>query len=94
MITINPVNDAPIAQAGIDQYAFVDAVVIFDGSGSYDVDLDPLTYSWRMLSAPANSHVVLANTTASSLSFAADQQGDYRIALVVNDGLLNSVQDT
>jgi len=41
------VNDAPIAQAGMDQHAFVDDVVILDAYSSYDLDHDPLTYGKR-----------------------------------------------
>src|SRR5207244_6335656 len=46
-LTINPVNDAPVANAGPDQTANEGASVAFDGSGSRDVDGDVLHYGWN-----------------------------------------------
>src|SRR5205085_1776867 len=45
-ITVNPVQDPPVAVAGPDQTAGEAAPVAFDGRGSYDVDGDSLTYAW------------------------------------------------
>src|SRR5207247_597176 len=60
-ITINPVQDPPVANAGPDQTANEAALVAFDGSGSYDVDGDSLTYAWNFgdggtASGPAPTH--------------------------------------
>jgi VCBS repeat-containing protein len=92
-ITVNPVNDAPIAMAGVDQYAFVDDVVIFDGTASYDVDGDPLSYSWSKVTAPTASTAILSGASSSTSSLIVDQQGDYLFELRVNDGTVNSLAD-
>ncbi|MCS5572022.1 MAG: Ig-like domain-containing protein, partial [Pseudomonadales bacterium] len=47
-ITVTPVNDAPVADAGQPQIVVATAIVQLDGSGSTDIDDDPatLTYQW------------------------------------------------
>ena len=47
-ITVTPVNDAPIADAGQPETVEAGATVQLDGSGSTDIDDDPatLTYQW------------------------------------------------
>ncbi|SVC89222.1 uncharacterized protein METZ01_LOCUS342076, partial [marine metagenome] len=47
-ITVTPVNDAPVADAGQPQVVVATATVQLDGSGSTDIDDDPatLTYQW------------------------------------------------
>jgi len=45
-------NTAPVANAGPDQTPFVDDVVVLDGSGSSDVDGDPLTSRGRSRAGP------------------------------------------
>jgi hypothetical protein len=46
-VTINSVNDAPVANAGTDQTVECSNAVMLDGSASFDVDGDTLTYVWR-----------------------------------------------
>src|SRR5207253_1533274 len=43
-ITVNSINDPPVAEAGPDQTVNEGAVVSFDGRGSSDVDGGPLSY--------------------------------------------------
>jgi hypothetical protein len=43
-LTVNPVNDPPVAGAGPDQTVSGGDTVSLDGSGSVDVDGDPLSY--------------------------------------------------
>lgn len=45
-VTVDNVNDPPIADAGSDQNAYVDELVEFDGSGSYDTDGSIVLYEW------------------------------------------------
>jgi hypothetical protein len=93
-ITVNPVNDAPVANAGADQSAAtVRGVVTLQGEGT-DVDGDPLTYSWTLTSKPAHSKAVFTDNTAINPTFETDKEGDYIAELTVNDGILTSVADS
>ncbi len=93
-ITVNAVNDAPVANAGADQSALVGDMVTLDGSASSDVDGDPLTYSWSIISSPLGSSAALSDPTAVNPSFTLDQPGTYVAQLIVNDGATNSASDT
>jgi hypothetical protein len=47
-VRVTTVNSAPVAKAGADQTVFAGATVALDGTGSTDVDGDPLTYRWTI----------------------------------------------
>ena len=64
--------------------------MFLDGSGSYNANNDPLTYSWDMVSVPKGSFAVLSDPLVVDPNFVPDIQGLYLVSLVVNDGLLNS----
>ncbi len=95
-VTITAVsgNTAPTANAGPAQNVTTGAIVALDGSGSQDMDNDPLTYLWALLSKPAGSNATLSNTTQSAPSFTADVDGTYVVQLVVNDGTVDSAPAT
>ena len=48
-------NTPPVADAGPDQLAAAGDLVQLDGSGSADVDGDPLAMSWSFIGMPRNS---------------------------------------
>jgi serine protease len=81
------VNDPPVAVAGLNQSAVVGQPVTFDGSGSYDIDGDTLTYSWTFGdgTTPGTgvkpTHIYVAG-------------GTYTVTLVVNDGKVDSIPST
>jgi hypothetical protein len=83
-------NVKPVADAGGNQVAIVGQLVFLDGSGSYDANLDPLTYSWDMVSKPKGSFAVLSDPSVVDPNYVPDIQGLYLISLVVNDRLLDS----
>ena len=87
-------NTAPTANAGPDQEVEVGEVVTLDGSGSFDVNGDPLTYAWTLTSKPESSTATLTGATTVSPTFTADLAGEYVASLVVNDGTVNSAPDT
>jgi len=66
-IEVNPVNDAPVANAGPDQSVNEGSPVTLAGSGS-DVDGDSLTFSWSQTSG---SSVVLSHPDSTAPSFTA-----------------------
>jgi hypothetical protein len=95
-ITVNPVNDAPVAVAKAaavdDPSNFVrnlvvvavnntDAGVILDGSASSDIDGDALQYAW-FLDANPTPFSTAANVTITL------PVGSYSITLGVSDGFL------
>jgi RHS repeat-associated protein len=92
-ITVNPVNDLPVANAGSDQQVYVGDTVQLNGSGS-DADGDPLIFQWSFISRPTGSTAVLLNSNIVSPSFVVDKNGNYVVQLLVNDGTSNSAPYT
>jgi len=84
-----PQNRAPTAVAGADQSVDELAVVTLDGSGSSDLDNNPLTYSW---SQTGGATVSLSSTTVSQPTFDAPDVTALEVSetltfqLTVNDG--------
>ncbi|KAB2967585.1 MAG: hypothetical protein F9K18_04110, partial [Thermoanaerobaculia bacterium] len=91
---VTTANSPPIADAGADQSVFVGQVVWLDGSGSSDVDGDPLSFDWALTVRPPGSSAVLDDAALVRPSFIADQPGTYAAQLVVNDGAVDSAPDT
>ena len=89
-VVVTSGNVKPVADAGGNQVAIVGDLVLLDGSGSYDANNDPLTYSWDMVSEPKGSFAILNEPWEVAPSFVPDIQGLYFISLVVNDGFLDS----
>ena len=90
-ITATTTNAAPVAFAGYNQVVFTNSEVTLDGSGSSDANGDPLTYSWTLISQPTGSGVVsLSDPTNVAPTFTPPVAGTYVLALVVNDGSVNS----
>jgi beta-glucanase (GH16 family) len=85
------VNQPPTAQAGANQSVLAGSTVALDGSRSSDADGDALTYAWSITSKPLGSTAVLSNARAVRPSFVADLAGSYTLALIVNDGRVDSV---
>ncbi|MGH9387269.1 MAG: PKD domain-containing protein [Vicinamibacterales bacterium] len=94
VVTISTINSPPVANAGADATARVGELVTLDGSGSHDVDGDPLTFVWSFVTRPNGSTAALSNTSAINPSFTVDVFGAYVVALVVNDGTVSSPADT
>jgi len=87
-------NSPPVANAGPDQAVLVGATVFLNGSGSTDVDGDPLTFSWSLISIPPGSSTTLVNPTTVNPTFVVDNPGSYVVQLIVNDGVVDSAPDT
>ena len=93
-ITTTPGNTAPVANAGPDQTVQMGATVMLNGSGSNDVDGNPLTYQWTFVTVPTGSTATLLNPTNVMPTFVADVVGQYVVKLLVNDGKVTSTQNT
>ena len=88
-------NNPPISDAGPDKSVFFTGeTVAVDGGNSSDVDGDPITFSWVLISAPDGSRAELLDPTAEILKFVVDVFGEYVVQLIVNDGALDSAPDT
>ncbi len=87
-------NYLPVAQAGEDKKVSVGEQVFLDGSDSFDVDGDTMTYHWEMNVQPDGSKSALQFAETLTPFFLADTAGTYIISLVVNDGTGNSKPDT
>lgn len=82
-ITIENINQPPIANAGVDTTVFEGSFVQLDASASYDPDNDPLQYQWY-----SPSQVVLSDTMVVNPTFIAPAVNDtmmFSIQLVVKD---------
>ncbi|GAA4898113.1 sulfatase-like hydrolase/transferase [Ferrimonas pelagia] len=85
-----PQNQPPLADAGADQAVSAGALVQLSAAASSDPDGDPLSYRWQLLSQPQSSEAQLSENDGVSVSFHADQSGEYLVELVVNDGTVDS----
>jgi len=93
VVTAFPPNAPPTARAGPDQSVTTGSVVHLDGTGSFDPEADPLTYSWEILSVPQDSDTYIDDPTSPTPSFLADVDGEYTLSLIVNDGEFDSLPD-
>lgn len=85
-ISIAEVNDPPVAAAGADLSATVNQQVIFDGSGSYDIDDGIADHIWDFGDN--------TNASGQTVSHNYTSAGDYTATLTVTDygGLSSSDQ--
>jgi len=84
-------NVRPVANAGPDQIVECacntneGTKVTLDGTGSYDIDGDPLIYTWTGSFIESPAHGATPTITLDS-----GCPGEYVITLVVNDGMVDS----
>lgn len=94
-VTISTTNTAPVADAGMDQSIIVIGTQVqLNGSHSYDIDGDNISYTWNITTRPEGSTTVLDNSASATPSFIADVHGTYVIQLVVSDPWTQSPPDT
>jgi hypothetical protein len=93
-VTVNapdPVNQAPVADAGADQTVNSSSVVLLDGSGSFDPDGDELSFDWEQLTGPT---VVLVGADTATPSFTAPiGPAVLSFRLTVDDGELSDTDE-
>ena len=83
-------NSKPVADAGADRVVPANTLSIpLDGSNSYDLDNDPISYRWWVKSAPVGSNSSIDNATdPDSASLLTDMPGTYVVGLGVSSGPL------
>jgi hypothetical protein len=91
-VTVSILNQAPIANAGVDDDGLVGIPILLDGSGSTDPDGQPeaLTYTWTQIQGPP---VNLLGSDLIQAAFTALSLGSYTFRLVVSDGV-DEAEDT
>ncbi len=87
-------NALPVAVISAPTFAYPDQIISLDGTQSFDDDGQSLSYQWRLLGKPAGSLVLLEQATSAIATLTPDQDGDYEVELVVNDGVSNSAPVT
>lgn len=93
-VRISTSNSAPVADAGADKSVIaLGNTVQLDGSKSYDLEGDPMTYQWAFVEKPEGSAAVLSNVASPTPAFVADIHGTYRLSLVVSDPWVASAPD-
>lgn len=80
-------NQAPTAVVSSAKMAKVGDVVTLDGSGSYDLDAQFLSYEWQQVSGPETAVI---NASGATASFNASTAGEYVFSLVAHDGYTSS----
>jgi hypothetical protein len=87
-VLVSTFNTPPIPDPGGDQAVIEQgSEVQLDGTDSYDLDGDDMTYFWSITQAPEGSTAALSDACSPTPSFVADVYGDYVISLVVTDSL-------
>ncbi|WP_221901232.1 PKD domain-containing protein [Bathymodiolus platifrons methanotrophic gill symbiont] len=93
-VVISTQKSRPVANAGLDQSAFIGSKINIDGELSFDVDSDPLSYQWSLIYKPVGSLSELAATNTVASEFTPDLPGTYILQLIILDGTLSSEPDT
>ena len=86
-VMVNNVNQPPVADAGEDDEVYEGEEYQLDGTGSFDLDGDSLTYIWT-----APDGITLDDNSSPTPSFIAPQvptneSVDYVFTLIVDDGI-------
>ena len=92
VISVNFINQAPIAEAGPDQIVDEEIFVQLDGGASYDPDGYPLTYLWTSIDGITLSDNMISNPLFMAPNVTTGTV--YGFVLKVNDGEFDSQNDT
>lgn len=92
-VTVPGVNTPPIADAGEDRDTLVDETIWLTGTAT-DPDGDPIvSWSWTIEQEPVPGEGALLDPDLPTVGFRGSVAGDYVLALVVSDGMDDSVPD-
>lgn len=93
-VVISTLNTRPLANAGLSRGYILGESLVLDGSLSSDEDGDPLSFRWHIVAAPKGSTANLSHADKSRANITPDINGDYVVALIVNDGNVDSEAST
>jgi len=83
-VTVDIPNHPPVAKAGGPYSGLGNELIVFNPSGSFDVDGDALTYKWTARDATGQISATFVGNSGFFLP------GTYSLTLVVNDGTADS----
>jgi hypothetical protein len=93
-LTVLPIDEAPLANAGSDRNADYGELVTLDGAASHDPEGAALTFDWLQIAGPS---VTLSNANTAAPAFVAptlNGSADLSFRLLVHDGANASAPDT
>lgn len=85
-ITLTVLNTPPVLNIGENQNIVFGNHPTLNASGSYDLDNDPLSYTWEVKDKPFFAITHFSDNADANPLFSADEQGEYVISLTVDDG--------
>ncbi|MEM1088498.1 MAG: collagen-binding domain-containing protein, partial [Pseudomonadota bacterium] len=85
LINISTENLPPVSQIEARGLPGGASPITLDGSSSYDVDGQNLTYAWSIASAPSGHSASFDQTDRPTVDFAFDLAGQYVVQLIVQD---------
>jgi OmpA family len=83
----------PVANAGPNQIGVPPGLITLNGSGSYDADGEPLTYSWQQIYGPSVA-ISGANAAIATFTAAADTTYSFRLTVTNPGGLFSTATTT
>ena len=85
LLPISTENLAPVADILALGVPDGTTPLTLDGTGSYDVDGDALTYAWLVVDAPVGSSAAFNASDTSIVELSMDLEGTYTVGLTVQD---------
>lgn len=84
---------APFIQMGADyrRVQFPSGAITVDASASYDINCEPLTFTWSM-TVPEGSTVTLDVSNPEIVKFTPDRDGPYEVWLALSDGIGTTIR--
>jgi len=92
-VTVAAANEAPLADAGLDQSVPAGTTVYLDATGSRDPDGSVAGYEW-IVEAPNGSTVLPDDFTDPRTSFVPTRTGRYEVTVIVTDDEGVNARDT
>lgn len=89
---IQPQNGL-VAIAGADKAIKVNEEILLDGTGSFDRNNKPFTFSWSILTKPQSSQAILSLANSQKAAFIPDVAGTYIIQLKINQSTWFAADD-